>query len=648
MTKRNVRLQCGLIAIALAACGNGSQNSGYGVSGPMATTGTSAGANAGYGNAPNAPQNQQMVNPESRDFGSIGTAPPLPTDSRPPVTAATTPPPISGGTLLVASNGFTAVAADPDRDRVSFIDLRDGSIIGHVMLRAGDEPGRLVEDGSGHVHVALRGAGAVATLDIAKPGLLWRRSVCGAPRGIAYDPAADVLHVACVSGELVTLPAGKGDVLRSVSVVPDLRDVMVSAGRVLVTRFKSAALLELDASGGSVSEKTPSDVMLTRNVQSPEGNVTVAPHPFQAALARRAIALADGSVMMLHEREMSDTVDIPDPHDPNPPQLNPGGASSYGGGGGGGCESIVQTALTMVAPDGTVQQSMSISDSVVPVDVAVASDGTIAVASAGAHDPDAGGFIGGPLIPAPDAMKNLGLGGGTTATVTMIRPGNQNFAPDGKSVDGCAAADLVNVPGQPTAVAFSPDGALVVQSREPAQLFVVTSNETRTIDLGGDSRLDTGHEIFHRDAGGGIACASCHGEGGDDGHIWQFSHIGVRRTQAINVGLDGTQPFHWSGDMADLPALVNAVFVGRMGGTPQSADRMDALGHWLYAQQPPARIRSADDPAAVRGKALFESDAVGCATCHSGAKLTDSRTLDVGTGGEFQVPSLIGVGYRAP
>ena len=34
--------------------------------------------------------------------------------------------------------------------------------------------------------------------------------------------------------------------------------------------------------------------------------------------------------------------------------------------------------------------------------------------------------------------------------------------------------------------------------------------------------------------------------------------------------------------------------------------------------------------------------------CHSGPKLTNNQTLDVGTGGLFQVPSLIGLSWRAP
>src|SRR5207245_2297900 len=61
----------------------------------------------------------------------------------------------------------------------------------------------------------------------------------------------------------------------------------------------------------------------------------------------------------------------------------------------------------------------------------------------------------------------------------------------------------------------------------------------------------------------------------------------------------------------------------------------------------PAPLRAADDPSALRGKALFEG-AAGCTQCHSGPKLTNNLTVDVGTGKAFQVPSLVGVGHRGP
>jgi mono/diheme cytochrome c family protein len=314
--------------------------------------------------------------------------------------------------------------------------------------------------------------------------------------------------------------------------------------------------------------------------------------------------------------------------------------------------------------------------------VAGASPGiNLAIVQAGGADPKAprpstvfeeNGTSGG--VSAPSAAVSVGPGGffpnggGVKAPSFDVLPRELNVVEAGTSnvtlfdvtagslpvTGGASCAFGVSLPviGQATAVAFSPHGDLLVQSREPAALTIMPSGtslaEPRTLALGGDSARDTGHEIFHRDAGGGIACASCHAEGAEDGHTWNFTSIGSRRTQALYVGLEGTEPFHWNGDESDLGAIMADVFVGRMGGVHQSAPRLDSLEHWLFGLTPPAPIVSAESEAALRGRELFQSAATGCTACHTGAKLTNNKTVDVGTGGKLQVPSLRGVGYRLP
>jgi cytochrome c peroxidase len=39
---------------------------------------------------------------------------------------------------------------------------------------------------------------------------------------------------------------------------------------------------------------------------------------------------------------------------------------------------------------------------------------------------------------------------------------------------------------------------------------------------------------------------------------------------------------------------------------------------------------------------------VGCAGCHAGPRLTNNENHDVGTGGAYQVPSLVDVAARGP
>jgi mono/diheme cytochrome c family protein len=192
---------------------------------------------------------------------------------------------------------------------------------------------------------------------------------------------------------------------------------------------------------------------------------------------------------------------------------------------------------------------------------------------------------------------------------------------------------------------------------------VVTSSDPGArILLSRDSRLDTGHGIFHANSGGGLACASCHPEGGDDGRVWRFTAgfldpsggtrpaapVEARRTQNLRGGVMATAPFHWNGDLKDMTTLMTEVFVKRMGGPNIDATALGTLSRWLDAVPALPPAAALDSAAVDRGRALFNQTTPGCARCHAGALLTDNKTEDVGTGRAFQVPSLRGVRYRAP
>ncbi len=198
--------------------------------------------------------------------------------------------------------------------------------------------------------------------------------------------------------------------------------------------------------------------------------------------------------------------------------------------------------------------------------------------------------------------------------------------------------------GEVIAVAIDAYGHVVSQQREPASL---TFNGN-VIALPALTAGNEGHDVFHDATQGGIACASCHPEGGDDGRVWQFTGIGARRTQNLQGGVLARMPFHWSGDIADMDALVNVVLVDRMGGAPIGEQATLDLAAWMNGQAALAAPAPADPASVARGATLFDDSATGCTGCHSGPQLSNHQLVDVGTGGSFKVPSLLGVGYRAP
>jgi mono/diheme cytochrome c family protein len=571
----------------------------------------------------------------------------IPVDERAATATTVKPVAISGGTLSVLADGSAAIVADPDRDSVTIVDLTTFAVRQTIALQAGDEPGRSVEDGNKRVHVALRGGGAIAVIDPTTGTLLERRVVCKAPRGLAYQPSTSQIHVACSEGKLVSLSAQDGSVARTLTLDADLRDVLVRGEDLWVTRFKSAELLRIGR-GGTLDKRLviPRGTgVLSQPAKDSHNNefeptntkqVTVEP-----GTAWRAVGTSSGGAVIVHQQAVVDPIDI----------TAPSAQGSAYGGGNFDCSGIVKSTVSTVTAEGAVVSS-TIQGAPLPVDVAVAPNQQwIAVAHAGTPDFEA---------PRPQLVfPNTDVGGGT------------QLAPAGGGAVGgsisrislstlstgtrCAFSEGFAPIGEPvTAVAFTPTGSLLAQTRQPAQLYVlgdlVSGEPPRVVALPGDSRLDTGHELFHRDAGGGIACASCHPEGGEDGKTWRFSDTGERRTQALHVGLRDTAPFHWAGDLANVGELMSAVFVGRMGGVRESEERLGALQEWLFSLEAPPAIRDATDEAAVRGQALFNSESVGCATCHSGGKLTNNQTvaIDSVSKQQLQVPSLVAIGYRAP
>jgi mono/diheme cytochrome c family protein len=121
-----------------------------------------------------------------------------------------------------------------------------------------------------------------------------------------------------------------------------------------------------------------------------------------------------------------------------------------------------------------------------------------------------------------------------------------------------------------------------------------------------------------------------------------------RRTPSMRGTIAGTAPYHWPGDEKDLAVLTQDVYTGRMNGANLDASQVAALTSWLEAIPAPPAPSWVDPAAAQRGRSLFERADTACATCHSGAKFTNNQTVDVGTGAAFQVPPLVGVGWRAP
>ncbi len=514
-------------------------------------------------------------------------------DFGPPTQLAEAPPPISGGTLAIDNKRGIAVAADPDRDRVYVVDLPTRSVRHTISLAHRSEPGRVALDRSNRAHVLLRNTGELATIDLAT-GAVELRTACTAPRGITFDAAKNLLHVACMTGDLLTFATTEGGPITRSSLGRDVRDVVLLGNKLMATRFRSASVVPVDANGRAEGDRAL-------------GN---------SNLAWRAIAAPVDPDANAEEEPEAIVVTQEPTQEPVKPE--PGG---YGGSGSlvDRCSAPVGAVATRLHRMTRTKNigSLLLPSAVLPVDVATNGRDIAVVAAGNAFTKS---------LPQLFVVHKTELRGGQENCVDMVQS---------------------TVPGQAVSAAFDGADELVVQTREPAALHIMTSDRRRvwkTISLATDTRADTGHAIFHANAGANISCASCHAEGMDDGKTWEFVGMGPRRTPSLLGTTPGTEPFHWSGDMKDLQTLVDHVFVERMGGPKIDGPQVDHLGHYLFTLPAPPKLRNeADVP--VRGKELFTQR---CGSCHSGPLLTNNQSVDVGTDGVFQVPSLVGIGWRAP
>ncbi len=498
------------------------------------------------------------------------------------------PPPLSGGTLATAPlRNDLVVAADPDRDAVYVVDVVKQTVK-TIALAPHDEPGRVVVD-RWRAHVALRSSGMLATIDLST-GEVLKRVACTLPRGVAWDEATDEVHVACAGGELVTFDAVGGEAKRVIQVARDLRDVVVTPRGLVLTTFRNADIIRLAPDG-------------TVQAQSDAYRRSLNPHVAWRTIADPRSSGSDdpaGDVIMAAQRTPR-SEDDPPPM----PAVYYGRAQDCGPNG----------PLSLVAAG----RPTYVPRAVLPIDVAMGKSQFAVVAAGNAYVPGE-----------PQIVMFRDLGGS---------PCNE-----GRGIE-LPGAEITSITYLGLRWAF------YALSREPAVLYEIDPERLRVTNrfvLSTVSKKDTGHAVFHANSGGGVACASCHPEGRDDGHAWRSIALGARRTPSLVGTVAGTAPYHWNGEAPDLRAIMSLTFQGRMQGPALTAEQDDAVAGWLTALPALAPSPTTAPRAVLRGRAIFEGPAARCSSCHAGTLRTNNASVDLGLSEAIQVPSLVGVAHRAP
>jgi YVTN family beta-propeller protein len=325
------------------------------------------------------------------------------------------------------------------------------------------------------------------------------------------------------------------------------------------------------------------------------------------------------------------------------------------------------------------------------------------------------------LVPPSDAKRRTSIALDTyNGVYVMTNPWEAALAPDGKRIYTIYAgtndmniSDVVDddyqeiervgtavrIGQNPRAIRVSPDGQTVYIYN--ALDFAVSVHEAATM-----RRLATvpvcdppktpewvrGKVVFNTalpplTSRRWIACSSCHPDGHTDSRVWHNPE-GLRKTTAL-FGMAHTHPLHWSADRDEVQdfeytirgrlmqgrGLLAGPLKRKQGFEPTELDEplagrskdLDALAIYCnsfeFTLSPHIPAPGRLSAAAERGKRLFFSTEVGCATCHSGPYYTDSsltkpyRLHDVGTGTDdptekmgarYDTPTLLGVYRTAP
>lgn len=154
---------------------------------------------------------------------------------------------------------------------------------------------------------------------------------------------------------------------------------------------------------------------------------------------------------------------------------------------------------------------------------------------------------------------------------------------------------------------------------------------------GRDAELRVGQHLFHaatdfRISSHGVACASCHPDGREDGRVWSLT--GTRRqTPMLTHRLQETAPFNWLGTAATLKANLHQTMVERLEGEGLQGREMNALARFISEGLRPVSAPAPKEPELVAlGKDLFNDPVVGCSVCHpADFSTTDGERHDVGS-----------------
>jgi DNA-binding beta-propeller fold protein YncE len=594
--------------------------------------------------------------------------------------------------IALTADDARIVIASEDHDELLIVDRARHEVRSRVAV--GDAPTHLIISGSRAI-VTARYGHSVTVVDLDRAAVVRTIPVGAEPMGLVEVEAGVVAVALAGAGAVAVLDIEAGRVLQTIALgADDPRAVALLAdGSLYVSHMAQGVFsrVDLDAGSARVVDVATANQFGARLIPEHLRSLTIDP--------------AYDTVLVAHSQANADTVRAPigDPGFEDPGIVD-------GGCGYSGCPTelgAVVPGVTEVDPEGDVvivpQHDTSSSGqpgcpecdvAALPVEPGF---GTFAAAPPSVMNPFESRFAGVQLSN-PTALALFDGGRGqlvvhmSTKNALLLRRHLKGTASDviGVAPLGNGAAGVAVSHDGTTAFVWNQfDGAITeialpqVADRQSATRFNDSTIADRAVDaevaefglapqvdstsfVVADDVLDAaaslGRKMFHDatdvriSANGTVSCASCHPDGRTDGRTWQFT-FGPRNTPQLGGDILDTAPFHWPGDVPTVAALNDMTVKPFMGGAGMTAADFEPITAFLgtIRQAPSVAVaRGALSELEQRGKAVFESQATGCTSCHAGGDFTDNASHDIGSTADFrdirafQTPVLHGLHRSAP
>ncbi|MEW6431237.1 MAG: c-type cytochrome [Myxococcota bacterium] len=611
----------------------------------------------------------------------------------------------AGGSLALSKDDALLYAADPDLDTVFVVDVKTQSLVRQVKV--GRMPEKLLVAPDDTIYVANRLDRSVSVLRPGEAAEAARLQAGVEPVGLAVSSDAKTLYVVNATsrtdsefGTLMAFDTETRTLKWETPVGHEPRGItLLGDGRAVVSLFKDGDVVYVDTAKGELV-KSGTDVFAQLNRVAlgldpnlgggkdvplpPEptfpgvGPLTSRPRGVEALLTSH-----DGTQVFAASLVSTDgilatgsgTDPLGGPTDPN--------NAGYGGGACGATAVASPAILTFTAdgqaqvddlstcggdvvnPGGRPPTLLTSNIPGVPVQGprALTLDPTGTFVFVANYDSNNVAIV-------PTAVKGSPSAFGVDQPAP--RPDRSNFGAGG------SVTQLVNVGAGPSGIAVTRDGtkAFVFNAFDHSVSLLEQVNgrvsNTRTVTLGQDvlpPDAVAGRKLFFsavdsrmNNPSTGISCGTCHLEGREDGHVWNFPD-GPRQTPSLSGRmLTKTAPFHWNGEFNDLLAFMSHTVQRRMGGSGVTPAMEQQVAAFIDSMPTPDNPHK-DTPADViaRGRAAF--DKAQCQSCHAGEALTNNVFADVGTyvtsgpvvdrpellpHGGLNTPSLLGLARSAP